>query len=579
MSKQRLRPSQIITTFGPGAIVDLPDDSVMIAGTDHWFDGNKKFKAIGEPRLQAALKVGEFRAPPAGSYRDLDVPYVRFPRWRVCPKCNLLSNQFPEDRLNPELAPRCPGCKLATHPARIVVACAKGHIDDFPWYRWVHRGQNCGGGTLSLKGGGKSAALGDLLVNCSCGLSRSLSGALGRHAMAEARCSCQGKRPWLNDERDDCLEPLHALQRGASNIYFSVLRSALSIPPWTNRLLLEVNQWWHMLHPDYRPPESEWPLHLRARFGSDKVEDATNALKKILSIDSAPTSIRQEEYDAVLHGDDDSSADLYFQTIQRELTLSVKKFVTKLIAIPRLREVRALRGFSRIEAPEMDPTMELFGDTSAITVETAPLSATSLNWLPAVENFGEGIFLCLEPSRLEKWEQRDGVRRRAGILLKAYSDWRQSRGLPPVKERPPRLLLLHTLAHLLIRQMSLDCGYSSASLRERIYSAPSMAGLLIYTSTPDSDGSLGGLVRQTKPSEKFDDLLFTAVELARVCAGDPLCQEHDPRQTERLNGAACHGCCMVAETSCEFGNRLLERRMMLSFPGDNEKTGYFDFDE
>ena len=578
MSRQRLRPSQIITTFGPGSIVDLPDDSVMVAGTDHWFDGQKKFKKIGEPRLQAALKVREFRTPPVGSYRDLDVPYVRFPRWRVCPRCNLLSNQFPEDRMNPELAPRCPGCKVPTYPARIVVACVKGHIDDFPWYRWVHRGQNCGGGTLFFRGEGKSAALGDLHVSCSCGLSRSLSGALGRDAMVEARCSCQGRRPWLNDEREDCAEPLHALQRGASNVYFSVLRSALSIPPWTNPLLLEVNQWWQSFQPQYRPPEAEWPIHIKPRFGPDKVEEVTSCLKKILGIESEPTSIRQEEYDALLHSDS-VPADLYFQTILRDLTVRTRKFLGELIAVPRLREVRALRGFSRIEAPEMDPTMELFGDASAIVVETAPLSAKTLDWLPAVENFGEGMLLCPEPTRLKEWERREGVRRRAGILLRAYSAWRQSRGLPAVKEQPPRLLLLHTLAHLLIRQTSLDCGYSSASLRERIYSGPDMAGVLIYTSTPDSDGSLGGLVRQTKPAEKFEDVILSAVDLARVCSGDPLCREHEPRQTERLNGAACHACSMVAETSCEFGNRLLERRLILSLPGDAEKTGYFDFDE
>ena len=154
MSRQSLRPSQIITTFGPGSIVDLPDDSVMLAGTDHWFDGQRKFERIGEPRLQAALKVSEFRTPPVGSFKDLDVPDVRFPRWRVCPRCNLLSNRVSGRPANPELAPRCPGCKVPTYPARIVVACVKGHIDDFPWYRWVHRGQNCGGGTLFFHGEG-----------------------------------------------------------------------------------------------------------------------------------------------------------------------------------------------------------------------------------------------------------------------------------------------------------------------------------------------------------------------------------------------------------------------------------------
>ena len=143
------------------------------------------------------------------------------------------------------------------------------------------------------------------------------------------------------------------------------------------------------------------------------------------------------------------------------------------------------------------------------------------------------------------------------MLLKAYSEWRQKRGLQALKEQRPRLLLLHTLAHLLIRQMSLDCGYSSASLRERVYSDSEMAGLLIYTSAPDSDGSLGGLVRQARLSrnpdgtirDSFAQLLTDVVELARICSSDPLCREHNPKRTERLNGAVCHACAMVSETS------------------------------
>jgi len=230
--------------------------------------------------------------------------------------------------------------------------------------------------------------------------------------------------------------------------------------------------------------------------------------------------------------------------------------------------------------------MEVFNEEQGIRVTTAPISAKQLDWLPAVENLGEGIYLQLNAERLQEWETLDTVRRRAETLIKAYSLWRQKRGLPELKDQRPRLLLLHTLAHLLMRQMSLDCGYSSASLRERIYSDAKMAGLLIYTSTPDSDGSLGGLVRQTRlmrnedGSERdcFGRLLEDVGDLARTCSGDPLCREHDPRRTERLNAAACHACAMVSETSCEFGNRLLDRGMVASLPNSGA-TGYLDFDE
>jgi hypothetical protein len=248
--------------------------------------------------------------------------------------------------------------------------------------------------------------------------------------------------------------------------------------------------------------------------------------------------------------------------------------------------VRALLGFTRIEAPELDPTMEVFNEEQGIRVATAPISAKQLDWLPAVENLGEGIFLQLNAQRLQEWENLDSVRRRAETLIKAYSVWRQKRGLPELKDQRPRLLLLHTLAHLLMRQMSLDCGYSFASLRERIYADDKMAGLLIYTSTPDSDGSLGGLVRQARlirnddgsERDSFGRLLDDVRDLARTCSGDPLCREHDPSRTERLNAAACHACAMVSETSCEFGNRLLDRGMVASLPNSGA-AGYLDFDE
>ena len=586
MTRQRLRPSQIITTFGPGSIVDLPDDSVMIAGTEHWFDGYKPHRKISEPRLQAALRVVEFRTPPVGSYQEKDIPFVRFPRWRVCPKCERLSNDFrfpKKGDMELPPVPRCDRCNCETYPARLIVACAKGHIDDFPWYRWLHRGQNCGGGNnLYLRGEGKSAALSDLRIECTCGISsRSLAGAMSREAMSECGVRCNRKRPWLNDDPDseDCgatRTRLYVLQRGASNVYFSVIRSALSIPPWSDPLQAEVASWWGQFQTPL--PPAVWPDVIRSRFPAESEERIRDCIARLEGLKTERPSIRREEYD-VFNADQDQATE-YFEARRQELSDYSGRYVDRLVAISRLREVRALLGFSRIEAPEMDPTMEVFNEAQGVGVTTAPLSAKQLDWLPAVENLGEGVFLRLNRHRLADWEDLDPVKRQAEILLRAYSEWRQKRGLQPLKEQKPRLLLLHTVAHLLMRQMSLDCGYSSASLRERIYSDSEMAGILIYTSAPDSDGSLGGL-DATNPDgtqrDSFGRLLNDVVELARICSSDPLCREHDPKRTERLNGAACHACAMVSETSCEFGNRLLDRKMVATLPGGFGK-GYFDFD-
>lgn len=170
-------------------------------------------------------------------------------------------------------------------------------------------------------------------------------------------------------------------------------------------------------------------------------------------------------------------------------------------------------------------------DQEDLRVATAPLSARPSPWLPAVE------------------KPRGRDLHRSAIVTTAYAKWRQGRGLKVEQNQRPRLVLLHTLAHLLTRQMALESGYPSASLRERIYSDENMAGMRINTSSPDSDGSLGGLVRQASSPDRFDGLLLSATELARICSSDPLCREHDPSRTERLNGAACHACDMASETS------------------------------
>jgi len=366
---------------------------------------------------------------------------------------------------------------------------------------------------------------------------------------------------------------LYALQRGASNVYFSVVRSALSIPPWSDPLQAEVASWWGQFRIPL--PVELWGDVIRARFPDKDERRVRECIARLEDLKAGRPSIRREEYDAFVADEDQASN--YFEARKQSILPSTGKFLSRLVAVARLREVRALLGFTRIDAPEMDPTMEIFNEEHGLTVTPAPISAAPLDWLPAVENLGEGVFVRLNLARLAGWENRAAVKRRAENLLNAYSAWRQRRGLQALRGQRPRLILLHTLAHLLMRQMSLDCGYSSASLRERIYSDETMAALLIYTSTPDSDGSLGGLVRQTKPPEKFEGVLLSSVELARVCSGDPLCREHDPRRTERLNGAACHACAMASETSCEFGNRLLDRALVLNLPNE-AMSGYFDDD-
>ena len=214
--------------------------------------------------------------------------------------------------------------------------------------------------------------------------------------------------------------------------------------------------------------------------------------------------------------------------------------------LERLREVNALLGFTRVEAPEetVDPDER---------PPRANICADPPTWVPAGQVHGEGIFIRFNEDALQKWERRDSVRAREEMLILGHKGWRNSRRLNPDEGYPgARYVLLHTIAHLLIRELALECGYNAASIRERIYAdtegGQPQAGVLVYTAAADSDGTLGGLVDLGKP-ENFDRLLTQALSSASICSSDPLCAEHEPNKDRSLHAAACHACSFVSETS------------------------------
>ena len=234
--------------------------------------------------------------------------------------------------------------------------------------------------------------------------------------------------------------------------------------------------------------------------------------------------------------------------------------ISGVLLLERLREVNALLGFTRVEAPEA-------ADDSGERPPMADLGAQAAAWVPAGQVHGEGIFIRFDEGALREWEEREAVRARDAKLLAGHKGWRNARRLVSEDGYPSiRYALLHTVAHLLIRELALECGYNAASIRERIYAAPEaehpQAGILIYTASADSDGTLGGLVDLGKP-ENLGRLLTQALSRARVCSSDPLCAEHEPEKDRSLHGASCHACSFVSETSCEWGNRYIDRTLVV----------------
>jgi hypothetical protein len=233
--------------------------------------------------------------------------------------------------------------------------------------------------------------------------------------------------------------------------------------------------------------------------------------------------------------------------------------ITRVLLLERLREVNALLGFTRVESPD-----EGSGTDAA---PRAPLGRASPLWVPATQVHGEGIFVRFNSDALNAWAEKAPVKTLDARLRQGHRGWRLKRNLDPNEAYPGvRYVMLHTLAHMLIRELALECGYNAASIRERIYADVEddndQAGFLIYTAAADSDGTLGGLVELGKP-ENLGRLLRQALDRARICASDPLCSEHDPSKDQSLHGASCHACSFVAETSCERGNRHLDRSLVV----------------
>jgi len=549
----KLRPSQVITTFGPGAVVDLPDESIMVAGIDTWPRGQR----IQEPRLEKALGVEEFYAPSIKKSGG-DLPCVRFPEYRICSNagCNLFSRRK-----------KCPECENDTYPARLIVICPAGHADDFPWSWWVHRKGRCTGSQkLRLINQKRTAALADLVVKCeTCKQSRTLSGALGPKALEDFTCS--GKRPWLiGTTGENCSEKVRSVLRGASNVYFSSTLSALSIPPWSDPIQSALNDHWHTLR-SLSEAVQRAVIEDSPDFAGFRVENVMRAIRERLTGTVTMDSLQKDEFLAFRNpGSGIATQD--FQIKSESVPAPFQSRIAQVVLASRLREVCALQGFTRIDPPDTENN-----DANTSNQALVPIALTPQNWLPAIENRGEGIFIELTLNEVRAWEQTPAVQERIHRLNLAYAAWREQRGLSPAQALLPRVVMAHTLAHLLIRQLSLECGYSSSSLRERIYAGNDMCGLLIYTASADSDGSLGGLVQQGR-RDRFNATMQALLESAQWCSSDPLCMEHDPHLTGKLNGAACHACSLVAETSCVLANRFLDRALVFDLPGMSG-TGYF----
>ena len=499
----KLRRSQSVTQFGPGAVIDMPSMSMIVLSADHW-DITKCGK-IDEPRLARKMRVNNFRSPPWFDHGSSEGGLLAdvFPGFLVCPNCRLLAHyvNFTSQRKGGEYRFLCTDCEskhgreVIAFPSRFMVACGSGHLADFPWHNFVHPGVNCGA-KLLLKDSGRTGAITDLTVYCpQHQKSKNLGVAFGPDANQNLP-RCSGEMPWLPESQPEpCSDRLRVLLRGASNSYFASTDSAISIPPWSDPIQLAIG-----LHADAfaNVLDDENPAFAArslVKYGNypELVQFTPEQVLEALSVrrnggTAALTSegLRREEWNCLNSEVETSYPNAEFRSHKVEIHWSSSPLLDSVVAVERLREVRALKGFTRIDP---NPDIGDLGEVEAIKAGMQPSASAKLKWLPGAEFRGEGIFFTLREDRLRKWESRAAVLAYEQNQAEIQAQWNEDHGRPTAIPKPPRFTLLHTLSHLIVRQLSLDCGYSSAALRERIYCSAErgleMAGVLIYTATPD----------------------------------------------------------------------------------------------
>ena len=589
----QVRPSQLLWTYGPGALIDLPNLSVLTMGLDRW--NPDRCPPIEEARLLAAVRrvlgpqVERLRMPPFLKEDGVDplsaegkigVPVRPFPRWLRCVRCGLLAEydsglfDIKANPYRPEqthfVHTNCEKGKNADAvPARFLLACRNGHLDDFPWHWFVHGGFSECKGTLRFFESGASLQTENLHVKCdTCGVSRKMVFAFGREAKDNLP-ACRGRHPHLN-QFEECHENPRTILLGATNGWFPITLSVLAIPLEKDQLGQLILDGWEYFSEAESADEIKVIVKTLAKSGSlpgidkwdhrdiwETVEDRREGRSDATVISEG--DIKDPEWD-ILISDDPPTDWPHFLSSKTETPEGYRDRLASVLLLERLREVNALIGYTRVEAPEESTDPD----------ERPPMAALSRNkpnWVPASEVHGEGIFIRFDEKAVARWEKQKAVQVRNRKLEAGHRGWRNARKLNPDEGYPGiRYAMLHTFAHLLIRELALECGYNAASIRERIYAKSDekspMAGVLLYTAAADSDGTLGGLVELGKP-ENLGRLIEQALHRATVCSSDPLCSEHDPGIDRSLHSAACHACTFVAETSCERGNRYLDRALLV----------------
>ena len=578
----QLRQSAVLRGSGPGAMVDMPDYAVIVGGLEFW-SGEKK--QLFEPRLVAKitqlLNLPDVKlfTPPAAS-NDSNAPrsgidVFRVPEWFTAqyedrPSEGVRSRPLIHQQALVNGRYQLDRRKYAVVPVRFVQACRNGHISDVDWRIFVHGADDKCHRPLWLDERGTSGDLADITVRCECGKERSLAQATRPFTLG----ACLGRRPWLGAQAGEkCMgvegkvEFNHLLIRSATNAYFAESMSVISLPDPGAALRSAVDEVWqhHLTYVDSLDElarERKRENVAAALSGQSDAEVMGEIQRRKSGAPVVLKPIKQDELDVLMKsadsmGNDVPEGDFYARRLPMSAKSgSIMEKIERVVLVHRLREVVAQVGFTRFQAaiPDIDGELD-------IDVRRAPL-ARETTWLPAIENRGEGVFVAFRQEAVGEWLQRPEVQKRAKALRLGFDRWKLKQG-SELEFPDLRYIMLHSLSHLLVTAVSLEAGYSASSIRERVYVGPAGCGILLHTGSSDAEGTLGGLVQIGR---RLEHHLSQALTLGQLCSNDPVCAQHSPDNVHEerfLLGAACHGCLLIAETSCERRNEFLDRALVV----------------
>ncbi|PTO95340.1 hypothetical protein CWO08_11555 [Vibrio sp. 10N.286.48.B8] len=617
-----IRLSHIASQQGVGSIARLENDYTgVIVDTRYWFtSGNptpqNELKNVS--RIQRCLEIPQrLYLPPTGNEDNEDdasraIPAVLFPSYLQCMGCGQL-DLAPWDNSphKSSTKPRCIKCNGVMSQGTYCVVDNFGNLDDVNWSYLCHYPFN-----RELKRivppEGKAAVCynshhkdhlriefvsGRQKVSCSC------CGSSVFFEPTQAGLKPMKPQPWIFekivDESAEFKRKGEVVEINHPSVYSPINLDGLVIPPESNsndcdQTFGDISTYSDDLDDVLNAP-SDFLRKRRTDQLARKLNIAVEEIHKALyvyefgvnehdtqELIGTPGQMKEEEYDALITEQSFSpSADFktrhlteFYEDLRSSLSdelLPISLIVNDLVKVERLRKVQVFSGFLRSQRdldPETDASKKSKAqeDKDKFQPQTVqPNIVGDTDWLPAINLYGEGIFVTLSLKWLRAWSYHDGVARRISELANHYE---QSESQLMVDELTPEFVLLHTLSHLIIRELEDKCGYPASSLCERVYSSKEegMHGFLIYTAVADKSGSLGGLMELAEP-KSFLTILDSAIKRAHWCTLDPVCSDHGGQGRDGLNRAACHGCTLVPDTSCSYGNVFLDRVLI---KGDRE---------